>query len=232
MNGGVAAAAYFAGTVGKSGVVAGIAVGTIIFYATGWPGYSVLLAFFAIASGLSKMGYARKAALGVAQEAGGRRGSKHAAANCGFAVLCCLAALFADGAFGVYSMLAFLGAFATALADTTGSEFGQLYGKTPFLITTFRRVPVGTDGAVSVEGTVAGIAASAVIALFGFWLVPGGFGLAGVAAVVAGAFIGTTAESYVGATIEGVRHIDNEVVNFFNTVIGGIASAALFALFT
>jgi uncharacterized protein (TIGR00297 family) len=129
-------------------------------------------------------------------------------------------------------LAAYLGAFATALADTTGSEIGQLYGKTPILITTFKRVPVGTDGAVSLEGTLAGILASALIGLLGFWLIGPAFGLLGVAAVVLGAFVGTTAESYLGATIEGLEHVDNEVINFANTVIGAAATAGFFLLFT
>ncbi len=237
LNAVVAAAAYFAGAVGRSGVVAGLIVGTLIFYGVGWAGYAVLFTFFVLGSALSKLGYRRKAALGVAQEAGGRRGAKHAAANCGTGMLIALA-IVVIGTVGAgygavpYLLAAYLGAFATALADTTGSEFGQLYGKTPFLITTFKRVPVGTDGAVSVEGTVAGIVASALLAAFGFWLMPGQFGIGGLLAVVLGAFIGTTAESYIGATLEGIKHIDNEVVNFANTVIGGVASAALYAVFT
>lgn len=231
VNAALAAAAFLAGAVGGSGVVAGVVVGTIIFYALGWAGWGALVTFFVMGSGLSKLGYARKASLGVAQESGGRRGAKHAAANCGTALLCCLAVLLlGPGAAYPYLVVAFIGAFATALADTTGSEFGQLYGRTPILITTFKRVPVGTEGAVSLEGTVAGIAASGLIAAFGMLLLPSRFGWAGLVAVVLGAFIGTTAESYIGATFERAKKIDNEVVNFANTVIGGGASALLYAL--
>jgi uncharacterized protein (TIGR00297 family) len=230
----VALTAFFAGAVGRSGVVAGLVVGSLIYYAVGLPGYSVLLLFFVLGSALSKLGYSRKAALGVAQEAGGRRGAKHAAANCGTGALLAIAVLIVGpGHPAVPALLAaYLGAFATALADTTGSEIGQLYGKTPILITTFKRVPVGTDGAVSLEGTLAGILASALIGLLGFWLIGPAFGLLGVAAVVLGAFVGTTAESYLGATIEGLEHVDNEVINFANTVIGAAATAGFFLLFT
>lgn len=230
----VAGLAFFAGAVGKSGVVAGLVVGTLIFLGVGWPGYAVLLLFFVLGSALSKLGYRRKAALGVAQEEGGRRGAKHAAANCGTGVLLALAALLLGPGHAAfpYLMAGYLGAFATALADTTGSELGQLYGRTPILITTFKRVPVGTDGAVSLEGTLGGIAASALLGALGFWLLPGQFGIGGLAAVVLGAFVGTTAESYIGATLEGLKHIDNEIVNFANTVIGAVATALLFALLT
>ncbi len=234
LNAVVAAAAYFAGAVGRSGVVAGLVVGTAIFYGVSWPGYLVLFTFFVLGSAVSKLGYRRKASIGVAQEAGGRRGAKHAAANCGTGLLIAITLVLLPAGHPAtpYLLVAYLGAFATALADTTGSEIGQLYGKTPFLITTFKRVPVGTDGAVSVEGTVAGIVASAILAAFGFWLMRGAFGVGGFLAVVLGAFIGTTAESYIGATLEGLKHIDNEVVNFANTVIGGAAAAALYAVLT
>jgi uncharacterized membrane protein len=36
-------------------------------------------------------------------------------------------------------------------------QVGKAYGKTTYLITTFERVPAGTEGAVSLEGTLAGV---------------------------------------------------------------------------
>lgn len=42
----------------------------------------------------------------------------------------------------------------------------QAYGKTAYLITTFSQVPRGTEGAVSLEGTAAGIAAAALFSAF------------------------------------------------------------------
>ena len=64
-------------------------------------------------------------------------------------------------------LLAALAAFATAASDTVASEIGQAYGRTHVLITTFRRVPAGTDGAVSIEGTLTGIAASVAVTAVG-----------------------------------------------------------------
>ena len=40
----------------------------------------------------------------------------------------------------------------------------QAYGKTTYLITSLKLVPRGTEGAVSLEGTVAGLAAAAAYA--------------------------------------------------------------------
>eukprot|EP00854_Cymbomonas_tetramitiformis_P013834 gene13834-16349_t len=46
------------------------------------------------------------------------------------------------------------------LSDTVSSEVGKAYGKTTYLSTTFKTVPRGTEGAVSLEGTVAGAGAA------------------------------------------------------------------------
>lgn len=58
----------------------------------------------------------------------------------------------------------FAASFASKLADTTSSEIGKAYGQTTYLITTLQRVPRGTEGAVSLEGTAAGVVAAAGVA--------------------------------------------------------------------
>ena len=115
--------------------------------------------------------------------------------------------------------------FATAAADTVSSEIGQAFGRTTYLVTSFTRVPAGTEGAVSLEGTLAGVAASTVPAAFaaGVSLIT----WPGAAVVVAAAFVGTTLESYLGATLQRTDAIDNEVVNFANTLAGGLAAMSL-----
>lgn len=212
-------------TVDRSGLVGGTLVGTVIFACLGWPGFAVLLGFFVIGSALTKLGYRRKAKAGLAQEKGGRRGARHAFANAGVASFCALFALATP--YPELFAVAFAGAFATAAADTAGSEVGQLYGRRTFLITTLRPVPRGTDGAVSLEGTLAGIAASLAIGALGFAL--GLFGAFGVALVALAAFVGTTIESVFGATLEKRGLLDNEAVNFLNTLFGALAAAGLFA---
>jgi uncharacterized protein (TIGR00297 family) len=219
----LAVAGYAARTVDRSGAVAGLLVGTAIWACLGWRGYLLLLAFFVLGSGLTKLGYRAKLAAGTAQERGGRRGARHALANAGVAVACALFA--ATTAYPLLYTLAFAAAFATAAADTAGSEIGQLMGRRTFLITTFRPVPRGTDGAVSLEGTVAGILAAAVVAGLGVAL--GLFPWVGGALVVAAAFAGTVIESVVGATLEKRALLDNEAVNFLNTLVGALIAAAL-----
>ncbi len=227
VNAAIAAASYLAGAVNAAGVVGGFAVGFVILYCGGWGAFAVLLFFFVAGSAATKLGYSKKASIGVAQEDKGRRGAKHALANCGAPALAAVIywAGKGDGSGGMnWAMAAFAGAFATALFDTMSSEIGQLYGKHPFLITTLRPVPVGTDGAVSLEGTAAGLLAAAVMAAFGAAL--GLYGWLAAAFVAAGAFVGTTFESIIGA-LGSAKRLNNELLNFLNTVVGGAAAGVL-----
>lgn len=216
----LAAVAYKARTVDASGVVGGFLVGFTIGAFLGWQGFLLLLAFFVIGSACTKLGYKRKAAQNLAQEKGGRRGARHAFANAGVATACALFAALTD--YPVLFGLGFAAAFATAAADTASSEIGQLLGKRTFLITTFRPVPRGTEGAVSLEGTLAGVAASLVIAALGALL--GLYPWVGVLAIVVAAFVGTTFESVVGAALEKRQLLDNEALNFLNTLVGALVA--------
>ena len=139
-----------------------------------------LIVFFVLASGSTKIGYKQKAARRIAQEAGGRRGARHAVANCGLAAF--LALLASGTPFSVGMQIALTAALATAVFDTVSTEIGQVYGKHPILITNLRPVPPGTDGAVSIEGTAAGLAAGTVLA--GLAWAMGSIPLAGAGIVI------------------------------------------------
>lgn len=224
VNAALAGTAYALRTVNLSGVLAGWLVGSAIYFFLDWRGYMLLLAFFVIGSGCTRFGYKTKAAAKIAQEGGGRRGARHAVANAGVATACALFVALTDHP--VLFGLAFAGAFATAAADTSSSEIGQVLGRRTYLPTNFRQVPRGTEGAVSLEGTLAGILASAVIAALGAGV--GLYGWGGVFPVVAAAFVGTMFESVVGAALEKRRLLDNEALNFLNTLVGALV-AVLFA---
>jgi len=222
----LAGTAYALKTVNPSGVVAGFLVGFLIYLFLDWKGYLLLLAFFVIGSGCTKFGYKTKAAHKIAQEGGGRRGARHALANAGVATACALFAAVTDHP--VLFGLAFAGAFATAAADTASSEIGQVIGRRTFLLTTFRPVPRGTEGAVSLEGTLAGVIASLVIAVIGAAV--GLYPWIGVLPIALAAFVGTTFESLVGAALEKRQLLDNEALNFLNTLVGALVAAAFLGI--
>jgi len=223
VNAALGLAAYAAKTVDRSGLAVGFLLGTAIYGLLDWKGYLLLLVFFVLGSGATKLGYQRKAAERLAQEKGGKRSARHALANSGVAAAC---ALFAAATpYPRLFALAFAAAFATAAADTCSSEIGQLLGRRTFLITTLKPVPRGTEGAVSLEGTLAGIAASVVLGALGAAV--GLYPWLGVAAIAVAAFVGTTFESLAGAALESRGLLDNEALNFLNTLVGALAAAAL-----
>ena len=59
--------------------------------------------------------------------------------------------------------LAYVTSISTKLTDTFQSEVGKAFGKNTFLMTSLQKVPRGTEGAISIEGTLAGILASIII---------------------------------------------------------------------
>jgi uncharacterized protein (TIGR00297 family) len=231
INAAVALATYFGRLVSRSGAIGGFVLGALIYFFTDWRGYAILVGFFVLGTLVTKVKYGEKAKKGIAQEEEGRRGAKHAVANCSASLLLGIGAYFAapsSPAGATLLMVGFTGAFATALSDTSSTEIGQAYGRRAVLLTAFRRVPPGTEGAVSLEGTAAGIAASLVLALLGL-LVGLAPGWQGVLAVVVAAFGGNTLESIIGSTLERLPIVTNEVTNFLNTVIGALIAIGLYA---
>jgi len=112
---------------------------------------------------------------------------------------------------------------ATAASDTVASEIGKAFGKTTYTLTPLRRVPAGTSGAVSLEGTLAGIAAAFVLALYAMQmgLVTG----IAVPVVVIAATVASFAEGALATRFEHGGWLNNDALNFLNSAIG--ASLAL-----
>lgn len=221
VTGGFAALAYVLGMVSRDGALGGFVVGAAIYACLGLQGFAILALFVVCGSALTRLGYRSKQGRGIAQSRGGRRGARNALANCGVAVTCAFLATLTSSEVFAASFVASLGA---AFADTAESEVGQLARRAPRIITTLRKAPPGTDGAVSVPGTLAGIAAAVLIAFLGFAV--GLLAEPGAALVVASAaFLGTVADSLVGAL---APRIGNESTNLLCTFVA--ATLAFFLL--
>ncbi|MDQ4062358.1 MAG: DUF92 domain-containing protein [Actinomycetota bacterium] len=207
-----AALAYVLGMVSWGGAVGGFVVGTVIYACLGPQGFAVLALFVVGGSALTRLRYRSKERRGIAQSRRGRRGARNALANCGVALLCALLAALTESETFAVAFVASLGA---AFADTAESEVGPLARRTPRLITTFHKVPPGTDGAVSLPGTLAGLVAAGLTAFFG--LVLGLVGGLETALLVAGAaFLGTVADSLAGAL---TPRLGNELTNVLCTLV-------------
>ncbi len=216
-----AVAARILRAVSLGGAIAGAAVTFLLWIA--WPpAFLGELMVFVLASGATRVGYARKQELGTAEAHEGRSASQ-ILANLAVATLSALAATFLHKPL---LMFACAGALAEAAADTVSSEIGQAASNEPFLITSLRPVPPGTNGGVSGVGTLAGIAAALVISgVCVLANVVPGRGL--VVALVAGT-AGTFFDSFLGATLERNRALTNDQVNFSSTLFAA-ALAVVFA---
>jgi uncharacterized protein (TIGR00297 family) len=186
-------------------------------------GLAPLIVLFALTHEATRMGRERKTAKGLAEDRKGRNAAQ-IVANLGAAAWASSYCFYtfrhiAHGWQWPSIVAAFqmpmLAALAEATADTVSSEIGQAFGGTPFLLTTLRRVPPGTDGAISLRGTLAGVVAAAIVAATGAPALGMSFGecLVAFGAGVAGLFF----DSLLGATVERKGWLGNDLVNFAST---------------
>lgn len=218
-----------------AGLLHAWALGVIIWGCLGWQGYLVVMFYFLVGSAVTKVGMAQKEAEGIAEKRSGARGPENVWGSALTATLCALGILAATTfspqarttpVWVALLLLGYVASFSTKLADTCASEIGKAYGQRTYLITTLQAVPRGTEGAVSLEGTLAGIVASIAIALLG-WAV-GLISGWGVMICIIAAFIATNAESLIGATLQTrFNWLTNELVNVLNTLIGAIVAIAI-----
>jgi uncharacterized protein (TIGR00297 family) len=203
-----------------SGAVAGGVLAFLLFVAGGYGAFAALIAVFLLTWITTRTGHQRKRQLGTAEQGGGRSASQ-VIANIGVAAAAAVVGLVTRHP---AAFVASAAALAEAAADTTSSEVGQAVSDSAYLITSFRQVPVGTDGGISIAGTLAGMAAAVAVAAVCWatriiaapWLLP----------VAAAGALGMFVDSFLGATLERRHRLNNDAVNLLSTI-----AAVLFALF-
>lgn len=201
-------------------------LGVWVWGTLGWRGYAIVMAYFVIGSSVTRIGMAQKEAEGIAEKRSGQRGPENVWGSALTGSICALGTLLVGSPWREILILGYVASFSTKLADTTASEVGKAYGKRTFLITTLQPVTRGTEGAVSLEGTLAGIVAAVVISLLGWGI--GMIDSLGVIWCVVAAFTATNLESLIGATLQSQWDwLTNEMVNIINTLIGAIVAMAI-----
>lgn len=169
----------------------------------------VILALFFIGTGATRYKEGIKEKQKLLQKV---RGSRNIMANGGMAMLMALLG-------GVYGLYGFVGAVATATSDTVSSEIGVLSKRPPRMITNFKIVPPGTDGGVSIWGSLwafIGALAIGLISLLIMWDIK--IVIIAVVAGVGGQFI----DSLIGAIIERRDWVGNSGTNLIATTSGAI----------
>ncbi|MEL6937643.1 MAG: TIGR00297 family protein [Cyanobacteria bacterium J06598_1] len=213
-------------------------LGVIVWTALGWQGYATVLFYFFVGSAVTKVGMEKKEAYGIAEARGGVRGPGNVWGSALTGAICCCCILIlqvlsiqtlSTGTLSYWQpllALGFVAALSTKLSDTTATEIGKAYGQRTFLITTLQPVPRGTEGAVSLEGTLAGVVGSLALALVAYSC--GLISLYSVGICAVAAFCATTVESLIGATVEEkLGWLTHDLVNIINTTIGAGVAIAL-----
>jgi uncharacterized protein (TIGR00297 family) len=222
----VAALGYAARSVSISGALGGATIGIVVFTSLGWQGWTLLLVTFLSATVATRAGRGRKQALGIAESREGRRGAGNAIANTGVAAIA--ATLAGLDVHPAATQLAFVTALVAGGSDTIASEIGKAFGRRTWSITSLAGVPAGTSGAMSVEGTIAG-----VLGAIGLGAVAIALGLLApswLPLVVVCATLGAVAESWLGATLEGPGILNNDLLNFINTTAAAGAAVLIAAV--
>jgi uncharacterized protein (TIGR00297 family) len=223
INAAVSAAGFVARTVTIPGAIVGAAIGIAVYLGTDWQGWVMLFASFLSAAAATFAGYRRKALAGIAEERGGRRGPGNAIANTGIAAWAALLSLVVTRP--ELAKLAMVAALVTSASDSVASEVGKAWGKTTWVLVGWRRVRPGTSGAVSAEGTMAGLVASLALATLGYAL--GLIPAAWIAAVVIAATIASLVEGALGATLEARGTLNNDALNLINSAMGAALALGL-----
>ena len=179
-----------------------------------------LLTLFVLTFGATRFGRARKERLGVAEARQGRCASQ-VIANLGVAGLCA-------GGTSPLLFAACLAAFAEATADTVSSEMGQALGGRTLLLTSWREVPAGTDGGISIAGTTLGASAAGAIVLV--TATAGSISWEQGTAAFAAGIAGLLFDSLLGATVERRGWLGNDLVNFSSTVFAAFVASAVMRL--
>ncbi|KAI6687141.1 hypothetical protein NL676_023969 [Syzygium grande] len=216
------------------GIGAAFLLGTLTWRAFGPSGFLLVAAYFVIGTAATKVKMAQKEAQGVAEKRKGRRGPGSVIGSSAAGCVCAFLSIFGIGgkAFSHLWLLGFIASFCTKLSDTVSSEIGKAYGKTTYLVTTFKIVPRGTEGAVSLEGTIAGIVASVLLASASFLL--GQIKAPEAVICVAASQIANLGESIIGAAFqekEGFRWLNNDAVNIINISMGSILAVLMQQVF-
>eukprot|EP00879_Flechtneria_rotunda_P029114 GHRR01031382.1.p1 GENE.GHRR01031382.1~~GHRR01031382.1.p1 ORF type:complete len:248 (+),score=81.25 GHRR01031382.1:163-906(+) len=191
-------------------------LGTVVFSAFGAGGFALVCLYFLFGTAVTRVKLEQKQKEGIAEARSGRRGPASVWGSGSAGAFCALVALL-TGNYRLWQ-IGYVASLTSKLSDTVSSEIGKAYGKTTYLITNLKLVPRGTEGAVSVEGTLAGLGAAAMYAVIAVAVGQASVSDAGL--ITAAAFLANVFESYLGAVVQGrVSWLSNDLVNVIQIFI-------------
>ncbi len=213
----------------KGWIHAGV-LGTLLWGSIGWNAWLSVCFYLLLGTLVTKIGYKNKAFRGIAEARGGQRGPENvwgsAATGCSLALFSCIWPNYLT-----LFMVGFASSFTAKLSDTFSSEIGKRYGKKTFLITTLQSVEPGTEGAISIEGLLAGLLGCVIMTVVMLKLsIISGLSVAFI--VFLSAYLATILESYIGAVVQNkIDWMTNELVNSIQTSLAAIIAIFLYSKF-
>ena len=208
--------------VTTGGAIAGSAVCLALLLGAGIGGFFLLLTVFVLTWISTRLGWAHKIRLGTAEARAGRD-ALQVLANLAAAATCAL--VFAFVWPDQRLLIAMTAALAEAAADTVSSEIGQAFGGSPRLVTNWNKAATGTNGAITLAGTLAGVAGGLTVGIVG--VVTGLFAWRALPVCVVSGVVGMIADSFLGATLESRGLLGNNAVNFISTVVAAVIALNL-----
>jgi uncharacterized protein (TIGR00297 family) len=252
---GIGLLAYRRHSLSRNGIAGAVATGTTTF-GLGGPTWGLSLIFFFISSSLLSHFRAAAKSKTAADKfsKGSQRDLAQVAANGGVATAMALGyGLSQATAWRSAYAAGYVGALATANADTWATEIGVLSRQVPRLITNGETTTPGTSGGVTLLGASAAASGALAEGIVFSLLQKRRSLLLPINALLSG-FTGSLIDSLLGATVQamyycpncqketekhvhvcgtpttylrGIRWIDNDVVNFLATLSGSIIAISL-----
>ncbi|MDG1544280.1 MAG: DUF92 domain-containing protein [archaeon] len=232
--------AFFKKVLDQGGSALAFLVCFIIGTLGHWSWLLIMLIFVGSAFLATRFAIVYKKALGVEESDEGTRGGWNVISN---GMVPAIVAIFYSLGFlePEQALVAFATAVAAAMADTMASEIGVLSPQPVMITNPLEKVEPGTDGGVSLEGTIASLLSSVSISMLSFaaflllieeshpfyssfkvdyWYISSFFG-----------FFGCVIDSLLGATLEKQGILDNNGVNFISISVAVVLSLLFLPLF-
>ena len=195
----------------------------MIFSGAGYTGIGMLAAFFILGTLSTAWGKKEKLRFKEKGDQAGIRNAGQVLANGGVAAIMGVLVYFVPAKTELLRLM-IAGSLASAMADTLSSELGMIYGRRFYNIITRKRDERGLDGVISLEGTLIGVFGSIIISI----IYSLGFGWDNkILIVIFAGTAGNLADSVLGALWERKRYLNNDAVNFLNTLIAALVAGIL-----
>jgi uncharacterized protein (TIGR00297 family) len=202
-----------------TGAITGGIIAILIFAGAGYIGIAMLAVFFITGTVATAWKKEEKQQFKPANDHT-KRNAGQVLANGGVAAMTGMLILFFPAQTAVFQLM-MAASLASAMADTLSSELGIVYGRRFYNIISWKMDTRGLDGVISLEGTLIGVAGSFIIAViyaFGF-----GWNINFLWILMAGT-IGNLSDSVLGALLERKHYLNNDAVNFLNTMVAALCT--------